>query len=116
VLRLDGAGNPLWQRAFGGAEHDFFWAVAAVPEGGWLLAGWTESQGSGGWDGWVMRLGGAGNPLWQRAFGGAKDDWFNAVASAPDGGWLLAGGTRSQGSGEVDGWVLKVDAEGRLNP
>jgi hypothetical protein len=71
-------------------------------------------MGAGGWDGWVLRLDSRGNPRWQRTFGGEKDEWLRTAVALPDGGFLLAGATKTIGAGGWNGWVLRVNAEGRL--
>ncbi len=61
ILRLDGNGNILWQKIFGGNEDDE--AVSAEPtlDGGFILAGWTSSYGAGSGDAWGMKLDSIGN-------------------------------------------------------
>jgi hypothetical protein len=43
LLRLDGDGNPVWSRHFGGTKYEQFNFVAQTSDGGFVLAGSTES-------------------------------------------------------------------------
>lgn len=43
-------------------------------------------------------------------FGGTDSEYGLAIAKTPDGGYYLAGQTRSKGAGRGDGYVVKVDA------
>ena len=61
VLRLDEAGNVLWDQTYGGAERDRAYSIVALADGGFAVAGYTESKGAGNRDMWVLRLDEAGN-------------------------------------------------------
>jgi hypothetical protein len=88
--------------------------VAARQDGGLAVAGSTYSRGAGGSDAWVLRLAADGRPLWDETFGGPGEDEASAVAAMPDGGLAVAGSTYSKGAGELDAWVLRLAADGRL--
>jgi hypothetical protein len=64
VLKLDGKGNVQWQKRYGGPKeegaHDKY-AVAPTSDGGYVVAGLTQSFGAGGKDVWVLKLGADGN-------------------------------------------------------
>ncbi|WP_042691528.1 Kelch repeat-containing protein [Thermococcus nautili] len=51
-------------------------------------------------------------PLWAKSYGGKYGDIANAVAVAPNGDIIIAGGTDSFGAGSADVWVLRLDSEG----
>ncbi|MBF9219836.1 hypothetical protein [Hymenobacter ruricola] len=128
VIRLDAAGNKLWDRRFGGSDTDELNAVQPTADGGFLLGGTSYSGASGdrtqpsrGFaDYWVVKLDANGNKLWDRAYGGSGADALTCLRQTPDGGFLLAGasdsgpgGDRSQpGQGQEDYWVLRLDATG----
>ena len=52
------------------------------------------------------------NPEWRVILGGEGDDFAHAVALAADGGYVIAGETRTFGAGAKDGWLVKLDAQG----
>ncbi len=108
------AGPCRWGRTFGGAAEDRAYGLARLPDGGWLLAG-NSREGPGlSFDAWLLRLDRDGRSLWERRLGGADTDQVFAVASTRDGGAALAGHTRSQGAGESDLWLFRLDARGNL--
>ncbi|MCA9782629.1 MAG: hypothetical protein KC518_03540 [Candidatus Cloacimonetes bacterium] len=49
---------------------------------------------------------------WHRTFGAGENDYGRSVIQTADGGFLVAGDTRSFGSGLSDLWLLRVDSEG----
>jgi len=103
-----------WERTFGGAQNDFVHAVAVTADGGYIVAGTTESKGAGGMDAWVLKLDAYGRLEWERIFGGVQNDLACGIAVTVDGGYIVAGTTESKGAGGTDGWVLKLDAHGQL--
>ncbi|WP_458189915.1 hypothetical protein [Haladaptatus sp. NG-WS-4] len=48
---------------------------------------------------------------WNRTYGGSGDDIFADIARTDDGGYVLAGETERSGTG-IDGWVVKIGADG----
>jgi len=53
-------------------------------------------------------------PAWARTYGGTGDDLALSVEQTSDGGFVVAGGTKSFGSGEEDIWVLRLDSSGNV--
>ncbi|KIC90831.1 hypothetical protein HY58_07215 [Flavihumibacter sp. ZG627] len=128
LLHLSEAGELLWQKKYGGSNHDFAWAVCASP-GGAVIAGMTNSRDgdltrSGraptDIDIWVVKVDGSGNLLWQKNYGGPMDEFAFDMAPAIDGGFLLCGTTESMDSaapctlGNNDIWVIKIDGLGEM--
>ncbi|MBI2058439.1 MAG: DUF4382 domain-containing protein [Nitrospirae bacterium] len=112
ILRLDGSGNIIWQRASGGPSADGFQSIVQTMDGGFAVAGSTSSFGIG--DAWVVRLDGAGNVIWQKAYGGAAGDSGQSIVQTSDGGFAVAGSTGSFGAGSSDAWVLRIDSAGNV--
>ena len=128
VVKVDAAGNQLWDADFGGSNTDNLNAVLPTPDGGYLLGGSSNSGPSGNKttpnygmaDFWVVKLDGSGNEQWERDFGGSADDNLTVMAPTGDGGYLLGGTTQSGASGNKttppygaeDFWVIKIDSQG----
>jgi hypothetical protein len=112
VLKLDASGNVAWQKTYGDSEIDRAKSIQQTSEGGYILAGETESFGAVYSDAWVLKLDASGNVAWQKTYGGSDYDWANSIQQTSDGGYILAGETESFGAGEIDMWVLKLDASG----
>ena len=54
------------------------------------------------------------NSQWAYFYQGPNGDSVNAVTQTSDGGFVLVGATDSFGSGNMDLWVIKIDAEGNI--
>jgi uncharacterized delta-60 repeat protein len=104
-----------WARTYGGNQVEIAYSVRTTPDGGFIVAGFTDSFGSGGADAWVLRLDGDGNLLWQKAFGGSGTDGAYAVRPLPDGGFVVVGYTYSfTAGGESRAWVFRLSPTGSL--
>ncbi len=131
ILRMDGDGEVLWNRCYGGTDWDSFKAICPAWDGGWIAVGETCSvdgdvSGLHGveeifveTDAWVVHIGENGDILWQKTLGGSKSDALFGIAPVP-GGYLAVGRTNSADGdvsgalGNLDGWVVQLDLEGKI--
>ncbi len=114
LVKTDAAGNLIWQKALGGTSSDEASAVAQTADGGYIVAGFTDSYGAGNFDAYLVKTDASGNKLWQKTYGGSQDDGANSLALGNDGGFILAGWTDSYGNGGDDLYLLKIDSLGNL--
>ena len=113
LVKTDFNGNKQWERTFGGRGGDYAYSVQQSTDGGYILAGSTNSYGAGSYDFWLVKTDSDGNKQWDRTFGGTDWDEANSVQQTSDGGYIIAGETRSYGAGPKDGWLVKTDANGK---
>ena len=111
LVKVDAGGEGVWSRTYGGAEDDEAWAVCPANDGGFLVAGRTESFGEGESDVYVLAIDASGDTLWTRTYGGAQGDVATACCRTSDGGYGVGGFTGSV-SANRDMWLLKLDAQG----
>lgn len=124
VIKLDNSGNKVWQKALGSTGYDVGNAIITTSDGGCVMAGDVSANDGdasgyhGGLDAWVVKLDGKGNIVWQHALGGTSDDEAKSIMPTSDGGYVIAGGTRSFNGdvsgfhGAGDAWVVKLDPVG----
>lgn len=62
----------------------------------------------GSYEAWLLKTDTDGNEQWNLTFGGNDSDGATTVAQTSDGGYVLAGNTRSFGSGNDDAWLIKI--------
>lgn len=104
--------DSLWSQRFGGQGEDICHVVKELDGGGFILAGEMRPVGSNYADLWVIRTDAQGQQLWDAVYGGAHHDRCHDLLVLPDGGFILAGETRSFGMGNLDFWVLRLTATG----
>ncbi|MEW6366151.1 MAG: IPT/TIG domain-containing protein [Acidobacteriota bacterium] len=113
-LKLDAAGNVVWQNAYGGSGAEYAGAVCGAAEGGFILAGGVDVLNTDIYDALYLKVDAAGNVVSHRAYGGSDDDSAHSAGATADGGCILAGGTASWGAGMSDAWCLRLDAAGNI--
>lgn len=111
VIRADPFGDTIWTRTFGGTGRDVGYSLALSPDGGIVVAGITGSYGVN-FDVYVIKLDSSGNTVWEKYFGGPEEDGAYSIAGMPDGGFIVAGDTRSFGTGAQDVYVIRLDDNG----
>ncbi|MEO8404276.1 MAG: BACON domain-containing carbohydrate-binding protein [Chitinophagaceae bacterium] len=114
-----------FRRALGGQKEDQLSSQTInTPDGGIVLAGTTSSndgdvhKNHGLRDAWIVKLNAGGDTVWTKTYGGTLDDNATSIVAATDGGYIVAGSTKSTDGdihanhGDADLWVLKLNANG----
>jgi cell division septation protein DedD len=102
-----------WRKTYGGAQDDGAKGVIQAGDGCYIIAGYTESYGAGGFDMYLAKVDPDGNLLWNRTYGGSQDDGANCIVQASDGGYIIAGYTNS-GVQSQSAWLVKIDSSGQV--
>jgi hypothetical protein len=113
LIKTDSLGTVLWSKTYGGPNWDFAYSLAVTSDGGFILAGGTYSYGAGDEDVYVVRTNASGDTLWTRCFGGKKQDEARSVKQTLDGGFIIAGMTKSFGDSlNGDAYLIRLNAFG----
>lgn len=103
-----------WNQVYGGTRDDDAHSVIQTSDGGYAIAGETNSFGAGGNNAWLVKTDSSGNMQWNETYGGAGSDEAYSVVKTSDEGYAIAGGTTSFGATKGDFWLVKTDASGIL--
>ncbi len=114
LIKTDANGNIIWAKTYGGTNNDWAYSVQQTSDGGYILAGLTPSFGAGFSDAFLVKTDANGNIIWAKTYGGTNDDWAYSVQQTSDGGYIVAGLTRSFGAGFNDAFLVKTDANGNI--
>ncbi|MGC8893499.1 MAG: hypothetical protein ACP5QG_01470, partial [candidate division WOR-3 bacterium] len=79
----------LFARTFGGTSWDYAHSITQTSDGGYAVAGWTESFGAGSYDFLVLKLTSDGSLSWARTFGGTGTDRAYSITQTSDGGYAV---------------------------
>lgn len=132
VLKISETGAVLWNRTFGGSNDDVATNIAATPDGGYIVSGYSRSDdgdvsGNAGFhDYWILKLNANGDKQWNKTFGYLGSDQAFDVFPTKDGGYFVTGffdvtasggaGNDGRGSGNRHGvgeyWAMKLNPGG----
>ncbi|MGD2295780.1 MAG: hypothetical protein PVF22_08080, partial [Candidatus Aminicenantes bacterium] len=116
ALKLDSVGDIEWQRTYGRGQDDWGTSAQQTSDGGYVVAGYTDSFGAGFSDFWVVKLSSLGLIEWQTPYGGTGDEAAFSVSQTDDTGFVVAGTTGSYTAGGLDLLVLKLYSDGTIDP
>lgn len=128
IVKTDSNGVKKWSKNYGGTGLDNLRSVRQTRDGGYVLGGWSSSPvsgdktsaGNGKDDYWLVKINANGKVMWDRTIGGSSFDNLMDMQVTADGGYILAGGSVSDASGDKtesmrgglfrDFWVVKLDS------
>ena len=114
LVKIGAYGSVQWNKTYGGAGDDYGLQVVETSDGGYAIAGEADPPGPGSFDMWLVKTDSSGNQQWNRTFGGPNQDDGRSIVQTSDGGYLLAGYTRSFGAGGFDCWMVKTNSTGHM--
>jgi hypothetical protein len=112
LVKTDANGDTTWTQEFGGTDCDAGYYVEQTADGGYILTGFTMSEGAGGQDLILIKTDADGVATWQKIYGGVDNDIGTAVHELVGGGYIMCGYTASFGAGGMDLWMLLADELG----
>jgi hypothetical protein len=125
-IKIDGEGSVQWRGYFGGTNNDRAHAAVQADDGGFVMAGFSESDDfdisdtNGSYDFWMVKVDVFGNLVWEHSLGGSGIEVSYDIAKTDDGGYVVVGNTFSKDGGislnhgESDMWMIKIDGEGTM--
>jgi hypothetical protein len=96
VVKLNSTGGITWQNTIGGNFNDYLRSIEQTSDGGYILAGHSNSGISGDKteaslgtdDYWVVKLNSSGTIVWQNTLGGSSAEYAYKIKQTLDGGYL----------------------------
>lgn len=113
VIKIDSAGNKLWERVFNIPLYESAKYIEQTSDSGYIISGF-KSDTSGSNDIYVVKLDSLGNKQWEKTIGGANNDYSDMIRQTNDGGYILTSDTDSKGAGGVDIEITKLDSIGNV--
>jgi tetratricopeptide (TPR) repeat protein len=114
VMKLSGQGYKVWDKLYGGSNDDWAFSIIQNKNKDYVFTGFTDLVKTSYYNFLIVKLNGSGYKIKENNFGGNKDERAYSIIQTQDGGYAIAGWTKSKGAGKSDGWVVKLDSEGRL--
>ncbi|WP_243473536.1 hypothetical protein [Winogradskyella sp. MH6] len=115
-------------KTYGGSKNDSAQSVTATTDGGYIILGYTQSNGNDitdkqdeSFDYWVLKFDATDQLQWQKTYGGSLDDRGSDIIQTSDGGYAILGysfsndGDATENAGLQDYWLVKLDANGNIS-
>jgi len=103
--------NTKFQRIIGGTGDERSYSMSQTKDGGYILAGYTTSNGAGKQDAYLIKTDGLGKVLWNKTYGTTGDDVAWKVKQTSDSGYIVVGTTSSN---KGDGLMFKTNPNGNI--
>jgi len=112
LVKVDSRGDTIWTKTYGGPNNDLIKRVNTTEDGGFILTGWTESQGpTPHRNVWIVKTDSLGNENWSRVYGGSYYDEGHYTEETSDSGYIIMG-WYGFSIANPDVWFIKTDGSG----
>ena len=118
MVRFNKFGKKVVTKAFGGKKHDWAYSVAPSLTGGYVFAGFTNSEDidqisrrTNG-DAWIGEFDRYGAVRWQKVYSGKYEDYFEKVIVDKTGRVVAVGNFETEKEGKQF-WVIKLTPNGK---
>ena len=123
ILRLDTSWNKLWDKRYGGDSWEWLNDLAEAPDGGFFLAGQSQSSANGDisetvnhpehGDFWVLKIDQNGTLLWENLLVAVSSNYDVSLLVKPDGGvWVIGETWGSADHPNIPGYEVTAFANG----
>ncbi|MCX7914472.1 MAG: PQQ-binding-like beta-propeller repeat protein [Thermodesulfovibrionales bacterium] len=114
ALKIDKAGNVLWEKYFGEEDYEYGEAIAKTLDENFVIIGNTYyGEENPIEDAYVIKVDASGNLLWKKRFGGKGCEQVFSVKQTSDNGCIMCGGTTSF-SEDFNIYVIRLDKDGEI--
>ena len=141
IWKVKENGEIEWQKSYGGSNNDMLYSIKATIDGGFILAGISNSSIGGQKkdnrigqnDIWILKLDARGTEMWQKTLGGLSEEQLATIILTKDNGFLIGASSESDGckyktsetnkntiyknedsKGSLDYWLVKLNYKGEL--
>jgi uncharacterized delta-60 repeat protein len=92
LIKTDANGTMQWSQTYGGtASYDYGYSIVNTPEGGYAIAGYTESMVTYSYDFMLVKVSSNGTLQWTKTWDGGESERARAIVASQDGSFVLAG-------------------------
>jgi hypothetical protein len=115
LVKTDSVGNVEWNQTYGGSRDDSAKSMVQTSDGGYAIAGDTESYGVSFTDFLLVKTDSLGNMEWNKTYDAIKGrDYVRSFVQTSDGGYALIGETQSSVVEGYDCRLIKTDSSGDM--
>lgn len=111
LLATSANAQMTFQKTFGLYSTEYGFSVGLTDNGGYVIAGSSQSFGTGDYDVYLIRTDANGDTLWTATVGNTSTDFGYSAAQTSDGGFIVTG---EKGGSGGDVYLIKTDSAGNL--
>jgi len=91
VMYFNKDGKLIWHKIYGYDAYEKGNAITMTKNGGFMVAGATNSMGAGEYDTYVIALDSKGSLIWSKLYGGRENDIAHGITRTSDGSIIIVG-------------------------
>ncbi|MCF8351354.1 MAG: T9SS type A sorting domain-containing protein [Bacteroidales bacterium] len=117
LIKTDAQGNQEWAETYGGTGIDNAYDVKQTTDGGYIVAGRTDQDGSSFSKVWLIKTNAMGDMMWDITFGeNDRAELANSIQLTYDSCFIIAGMKEVEPYDDPHQqfWLIKTDAGGNL--
>lgn|GEM_PF-2204258 len=118
LIKTNSTGDILWTKFYAGTDngysHGFANEIIITSDNGFAVVGKFENGNNTDKKVFLIKTDINGNIEWLKYFGGTQVDEGYSLKQTSDGGYIIAGSTKSYGQGSNDVYLLRISSSGNL--
>ena len=114
LIKVNPNGETEWSQTFGASGTDYGRSGSQTVDGGYLITGYSDSFGDGGFDAWWIKVDHNGNLERDKIYGESGDNRVFSSHQTLDGGYIMIGYTKPETQNNPDILLIKTDSQGRV--
>tara|TARA_X000000368_G_scaffold137569_1_gene108147 strand:+ start:306 stop:656 length:351 start_codon:yes stop_codon:yes gene_type:complete len=114
LIKVNSNGETEWSQTFGASGTDYGRSGSQTVDGGYLITGYSDSFGDGGFDAWWIKVDPNGNLERDKTYGESGDNRVFSGHQTSDGGYIMIGYTKPETQNNPDILLIKTDSQGRV--
>jgi len=111
IVRCSSEGDTLWTKIYGRRDTDSGTSILETYDNGFVIAGFTTSDGTSDDDIWIIRTDNQGDTLWTKTINAVGNDNARSIILSSDSCYIVAGESLNTPSKFL---LLKIDDSGNL--
>ena len=118
IFLVSATPTTILTNTFDGGADDESYSIIGTEDGGYALAGITNSSGAGKYDFWLIKTDATGVATWNMTYGGPGRDIAMSMVATDDEGYALAGSINQSIDNDTwldnsdDVWLVITDSKG----
>jgi hypothetical protein len=110
LTKISNNGTIVWNKTIATPNDDAARSIATLDGDTFFVAGYTDTLGDENFDFLILKIDANGNLLEKQTYGGSESDKAYAITTADD-GLVIVGDTRSEGAGDSDALIIKINQD-----